>query len=187
VISASASVPAFFGSIVQWNAAGIASDVQAWANDATSNHGWRLRSSTEASYDQMQAFVKAPQLAVMYACNIGFQETASGCTTCTTSANTACITSQVGNACLDSGPPSTTYACSCNNAAYVTGPGGTSCVDKNECVPNHCTDFGDAAAACTDHVAPDTGYSCQCSEGFVASGGTCVDIIFMDGFEPLVP
>lgn len=186
-VSASASVPASLGSIVQWNAAGMASDVQTWANDATSNHGWRLRSSTEATYDMMQAFTKGAQLAVTYACKIGYQETASGCTTCTTSANAACVTSQAGNTCIDSGPPSTTYACSCDNAAYVIGPDGTSCVDKNECVPNHCTDFGDAAAACTDHVAPDTGYTCQCSAGFVAVGGTCVDYIFVDGFEAIVP
>jgi hypothetical protein len=189
VISATAPVPASSGSFVQWNAAGIASDVQAWADDATSNHGWRLRSSTEtvASYDMMQAFTKGAQLAMTYACKSGFQETAGGCTTCTTSAIAACVTSQAGNACIDSGPPSTTYACSCSNAAYVASPDGTSCVDKNECVPNHCTDFGDAAAACIDHVAPDTGYSCQCSPGFFASGGTCVDYIFVDGFDAIVP
>lgn len=186
-ISASASVPATSGSLVQWNAAGIASDVQAWANDVTTNHGWRLRSSTEASYDTLQAFMKGPQLATTYTCKSSFQETASGCTTCTTAAKAACVTSQAGNACVDSGPPSTEHSCSCGNAAYVIGPGGTSCVDKNECVPNHCTDFGDPAAACTDHVAPETGYSCQCSEGFVASGGTCVDYIFVDGFEALGP
>jgi plastocyanin len=187
VVSASAFVSATPGTTVQWNAAGMASDVQAWADDATSNHGWRLRSSTEASFDLMQAFSKAPQLVVTYSCKSGFLETASGCTTCTTSAKAACVISQAGNACLDSGPPSTTYSCSCNNAAYATGPGGTSCVDKNECAVNHCTDFGDAAAACSDHVAPATGYSCLCSDGFVASGGTCVDYIFVDGFDAIVP
>jgi hypothetical protein len=183
-VSASTSVPATSGSLVQWNAAGIASDVQLWADDATSNHGWRLRSSTEATYDMMQAFTRSPQLTATYACKAGFQETVSGCTTCTNTAKAACVTSQPGNACNDSGPPSTSYSCTCGNAAYALGPGSTSCVDRNECVPNHCTDFGDAGAACTDTLAPGTGYSCQCSEGFFASGGTCVDYVFVDGFEP---
>ena len=185
-LSGSASSPATPASVVQWNSAGMASDVQSWVDTPSSNHGWRLRSSSEGTLGAVQRFFN-PQLSISYGCKNGFEEIAGSCTTCTTAAESACVTSQADNDCNDSGPPSTTYSCTCNNPAYVGGPGGTSCIDRNECVPNHCADDGDAAAICTDHAAPSTGFSCICSAGFVFSGGTCAiaidDEIFKNGFE----
>lgn len=182
-VSASASVPATAGSTVTWNSAGLVSDVQAWADVSASNNGWRLLSSTETTFGAVQRFTKAAQLSVSFSCKPAFLEASNTCTTCTAAAKSACVTSQPGNFCLDSGPPSSTYSCSCANAAYALGPGGTSCVDKNECIPNHCADRGDTAAACLDHAAPSTGYSCQCSAGFVVIGGVCDDRIFVSGFD----
>lgn len=183
-ISGSASVPATTFYSVNWNTPGMASDVQAWAEGSAGNYGWRLLSSTESTYYAIQPFAKTATLGITFACKAGFLELANGsCTTCTAAANTACVTSQAGNTCNDSGPPSTGYSCTCGNAAYVSGPDGTSCVDNNECSINHCTDDGDATAICTDHVAPDTGYSCTCDAGFVPADGTCIDRIFADSFE----
>ena len=182
-----ASAPASSGSLVQWKSSGAISDVQGWFDNPSSNYGWLLQSSTETTYDTVQAFEKNAPLSVSYACKIGFQETAGGCTTCTATAQDACVALQTGNTCNDSGPPSTTYSCTCDNAAYTTGPDGTSCIDKDECIPNQCIDLGDTQAVCTDHVAPATGYDCACSAGFVAIGGTCSDDIFGDGFDATSP
>lgn len=181
-LSASAAAPGSGGSAVQWNGTGLASDVQGWV-DGSSNYGWLLYSSTEGTPGAVQAFTKNPQLNISYSCKSGFLDTGSGCTTCTVAAQSACVTGEAGNTCNDSGPPSTTYSCTCGNAAYTADPTDTNCVDKNECVPNHCTDLGDTQAVCTDHVAPATGYDCTCDAGFVAIGGTCSDDIFGDGFE----
>src|SRR5207302_1296093 len=66
---------------------------------------------------------------------------------------------------------------------YVSTGGNTpSCVDNNECSPNHCLGAGDTGATCTDHVAPATGYDCNCSDEFwtvgTVTGGFkgCVDV-----------
>lgn len=181
-LSASATMPGIGGASVQWNSAGLASDVQYWV-DGNNNYGWLLYSSTEVTAGSVQAFTKNPQLNLSYACKSAFLDTGSGCTTCTAAAQTACVTAESGNTCNDSGPPSTTYSCTCGNAAYTADPTGTSCIDKNECVPNHCTDLGDTQAMCTDHVAPATGYDCTCDAGFAAIAGTCSDDIFGNGFE----
>jgi hypothetical protein len=78
-----------------------------------------------------------------------------------------------GNVCSDLAPPSLSYTCSCNNAAYTVA--GTSCVDKNACIPNHCGDGGDTGTlvACHDAVAPGIGYTCTCDSGFTFDGTTC--------------
>ena len=123
-LSGSASSPATPASVVQWNAAGMASDVQSWVDTPSSNHGWRLRSSSEGTLGAVQRFFN-PQLSISYGCKNGFEEIAGSCTTCTAAAESACVTSQADNDCNDSGPPSTTYSCTCNNPAYVGGPGGT--------------------------------------------------------------
>jgi hypothetical protein len=92
---------------------------------------------------------------------------------CNAAANTACVTAD-GNTCVDEAPPSTTYHCNCGPA--FVGTGTTSCTDKNECSPNHCSDGGDvgASVACHDQVAPTTGYTCTCDTGFSFNGTTCV-------------
>jgi hypothetical protein len=131
-LSASASAPATSGSAVKWSSTGgtgMASDVQGWVNSPSSNYGWRLLSSTDATSGDVQRFFKSSQLNISFACKAGFLETSGTCTTCTTAAQSACVTSQPGNTCNDSGPPSTTYSCTCNNPAFVLGPGGTSCDD----------------------------------------------------------
>lgn len=180
-VSASASVPAAGGATVTWFSPGMIGDVQSWIDTPSSNHGWRISSSTEGSAGQAQRFVSkeggagAPSLSITYACKAGLQFTGVGCTTCTTAARAACVDTQSGNSCIDLGAPSTGYQCSCTNPAYVTGTGGTSCVDRNECVPNGCSAGGDPAATCTDHAAPATGYDCTCSTGYSFNGATCVD------------
>jgi hypothetical protein len=161
--------------------AGMLSDVQAWIDMPSSNFGWRISSSTEATSGQAQRFYSkeaggslGPSLSVSYACKSGFADTGSGCTTCTSAALAACVSSQSGNSCNDPGAPSATYSCNCSNAAYASAPGNTACVDKNECAPNPCVSGGDSTASCTDQVAPATGYSCTCSAGFGFNGTTCV-------------
>jgi len=176
---------------------GLVADVAGWVATPASNYGWRIKSSTEGILAAAQRFYSSeagagqPRLAVTYDCKSGFEDTGTdfGCTTCTSAANDACVTSQPGNTCNDSGPPSTVHTCTCDNPAYVIGggPGANLCLDRNECIPNHCRDGGDLGAACTDHAAPATGYSCTCDEGYTFDGTTCSppppDLIFEDGFE----
>jgi hypothetical protein len=187
--SASASSPASIGAGVTFtsNSGGMVTDVQSWAATPASNYGWRISSSTEGGSAQAQRFNSSeaaagiPTLAMTYGCKPGFQDTGNGCTACTTAAQSACVTSQLGNTCVDPGPPSG-YSCSCNNAAYI-GTGTGSCTDRNECVPNYCIDAGDIGALCIDHLAPAIGYDCSCNPGFVFDGLTCSDLIFADGFD----
>jgi MYXO-CTERM domain-containing protein len=118
-------------------------------------------------------------------CNPGFVElNGNGPTpTCvhpnscgTASSDLACVTAQMGNTCVDNPPPAIGFNCQCNNPAYVRSVDGRSCIDKNDCDINHCTDGGDTRADCTDLKAPKSGYSCDCSPGFAFDGATCSDI-----------
>jgi hypothetical protein len=98
---------------------------------------------------------------------------------CDAAAMSACVTTATGNTCVDEAPPSMTYHCACDNAAFVVGAGTdgrAACVDKGECTPNHCADGGDVGAACTDHAAPAAGYDCACGAGWRFDGTTCVDV-----------
>jgi hypothetical protein len=114
---------------VQWTGGGLPNDVAGWVASPNSNFGWLMVSSTESSTDMVQAFSRSSQLMLSYSCKPGFLETLNGCTTCTVAAQNACAVSAAGNTCNDSGPPSTTYSCTCNNPAFSLGPGGTSCTD----------------------------------------------------------
>jgi hypothetical protein len=187
-VSASASSPSSIGADVTFTSSsgGMVTDVQNWAATPATNYGWRLSSSTEGTSGLAQRFYSSeagagqPSLAMTYACNAGFQDTGTSCSACTSAAQAACLTSQLGNICVDPGPPSG-YTCTCGNPAY-TGTGTGSCTDLNECIPNHCTDEGDTGALCIDHTAPATGYDCSCNTGFVFDGTACSDLIFADGF-----
>jgi hypothetical protein len=95
---------------------------------------------------------------------------------CNASAQAACVSAQMGNACVDNPPPAIGFTCQCNNPAYVRNIDGRSCIDKNECGVNHCTDGGDTRADCLDAKAPKSGYACDCSPGFAYDGVTCSDI-----------
>ena len=188
-VSASANTPATDGATVTFTSSsgGMVTDVQSWIATPASNYGWRMSSTTEIVAGQAQRFYSSeagtgqPNLAMLYTCNGGFEDTPTGCTACTSAALSACVTSQPGNVCVDPGPPSG-YSCTCGNAAY-TGTGTGSCADLNACIPNHCIDDGDLGALCTDHVAPASGYDCSCSAGFVFDGTSCSDLIFADGFD----
>ena len=186
-LSATASSPASIGSSVTFSGSGLVADVQNWATTPASNYGWRMSSSTEVTLGQAQRFASKdsgagmPALGITFTCKPGFQDTGASCSACTNSAQAACVSSQAGNFCVDDGPPST-YSCSCNNPAYI-GTGTAMCTDRNECIPNHCTDNGDTGAVCSDHAAPATGYDCTCDAGFVFNGVACSDVIFADGFE----
>lgn len=106
---------------------------------------------------------------------------------CTTAAKNACVETcpltggtctqnmPSGNKCVDEAPTSTTYHCSCTNAAY-TGTNTASCTDLNACATDHCRDGGDTGASekCHDAVAPNIGYTCDCDSGFSFNGTTCV-------------
>ena len=186
-LSASTTSPALIGANVTFTSAsgGMVTDVQSWADTPASNYGWLMASSSSAlgqaqRFNSSEAGAGQPSLAVTYACKSGFDDTGTGCTACTSAAQTACVTSQSGNMCVDPGPPSG-YTCTCGPA--YTGTGTGSCTDLNECSPNHCTDVGDSGAVCTDHIAPATGYDCSCDVGFVFDGITCSDLIFADGFD----
>lgn len=186
-LSATASSPASIGATVTFTGSGLAADIQNWADALTSNYGWRMSSSTEGALGQAQRFASresgagTPALAISFTCKAGFMDTGASCNACTSTAQAACVSSQPGNFCVDLAPPST-YNCSCNNPAYI-GSGTAMCTDRNECIPNHCTDNGDIGAVCTDHAAPATGYDCSCDAGFVFNGIACSDVIFADGFE----
>lgn len=186
-LSANAASPAAIGSTVTFTGAGVAADVQNWANTPSSNHGWLMSSSTEGSAGQAQRFASResgagiPALAITFTCNSSFVDTGTSCSACTSTAQASCVSSQPGNFCNDLAPPNT-YSCLCNNPAYA-GSGSMACTDRNECLPNHCIDKGDAGAVCTDHVAPATGYDCGCDSGFMFDGVACSDVIFADGFE----
>ena len=60
-------------------------DVQGWIDDPTSNHGWRLASSTEGAPAQAQRFSSrettsaAPALVVTYDCKPGFVASGTDC------------------------------------------------------------------------------------------------------------
>jgi hypothetical protein len=169
------------GGQVTWTSAQMATDVQNWMTTSSTNNGWRIQSSWEGNFssvDNVQRFASKetgtpPNLTVNYSCKAGFDPVGLNCTTCTSAANAACVTSQAGNTCNDPGVPATNYTCTCGNAAY-TGTGTTACVDKNECIGNPCAANGDATATCTDHVAPATGYTCGCTAGFINNGTSCV-------------
>jgi hypothetical protein len=128
------------GGQVTWSSGAMNADVQGWIDAPSSNDGWRIMSSTEgmsgkiARFYSKEAGASAPSLTVSYTCPSGFADTGTSCTTCTSAANAACVTAQ-GNACVDSGPPVTSYTCACTNAAYKPGSGGTSCVLASAPVP----------------------------------------------------
>jgi hypothetical protein len=186
--SASAASPASIGtnvSFISSGGTGLAADIQNWINAPANNYGWRMLSSTEGATGQAQRFDSkesgtGPSLAILFGCKSGFVDTGTDCSACTSAAQSACITSQSGNACVDPGPPSG-YYCTCGPG--YTGTGTGSCTDRNECIPNQCVDAGDTGAICTDHPAPATGYDCSCDVGFVFDGTTCSDRIFADGFN----
>jgi MYXO-CTERM domain-containing protein len=152
----------------------VCSDVLGWLNTPSSNNGWAVVSSNDLGSVAGASRLFPGNLSVNWSCKAGLLESpANFCTTCSAAANSACVTTASGNTCNDPGPPSLSYTCTCNNAAY-TGSGGTSCTDRNECIPNPCTTNGDSGATCTDAVAPSAGHTCTCSAGFLASGGTCL-------------
>ena len=113
------------------------------------------------------------------ACGAGFSSSGGSNPTCvdlnacTVAAKSSC---QVvgGNTCVDEVAPSTTFHCSCG--AGYTGSGTHACVDKDECIPHHCSDGGDTgpSVACVDAIAPATGYRCNCDAGFAFNGVTCL-------------
>jgi hypothetical protein len=74
-----AGVPA--NGVVTWDSAAnsvMNADVQSWIDQPSSNHGWRIASSTEGMNGAAQRFfsteagVSAPALSVTYSCNPGF-------------------------------------------------------------------------------------------------------------------
>jgi hypothetical protein len=171
----------------------MAADVQRWTDDPTSNLGWRMTSDTEAVTGALQRFQSSfagqrigppPTLYVTYLCRPQFAaapgSNTPACTTCTAAARAACqqpANSTFGtNACVDTGPPSMTYSCTCVQG-WVAGVGTNglpACVDRNDCVGNLCKTGGDASASCVDTPAPGGGYSCTCSTGFAPdSSGIC--------------
>jgi len=187
-VSGQAVAPAAPDSAVIWDAAAagnsrLIADVQGWIDSPASNHGWRIASSTEAGvtglaqrFYSTEAPINTPGLALAYDCKAGFAAAGNDCTACTPAALAAC-TGAPGNACTDSGAPAVTYACVCGNAAYVAGlgsNGAAACLDRDECLTNHCRDGGDTAATCTGEVAPATGYRCACSTAFTFDGTSCV-------------
>ena len=128
--SASATVPAITGAVVTWSSAAMNADVQQWIDTPSSYNGWLITSSTEAgSNAQIQRFASSeaatgfPSLAITYSCKAGFGASGNACTTCTAAANGACAITQSGNACVDTGPPSTAYACTCGAAGFTPGTG----------------------------------------------------------------
>jgi hypothetical protein len=116
------------------------------------------------------------------ACDSGYVSTGGKTPTCIhpdscgTNATTACVTDQKGNSCIDNPPPLIGYNCSCNNPAYTLSIDGSSCIDKNDCTPDHCGDDGDNHANCTDNKAPKAGHTCDCSPGFEFDGTMCADV-----------
>lgn len=131
-ISGQATTPGVVDTIVVWDSAvggnaGMNSDVQNWIDTPSNNDGWRISSSNEVTPSSAQRFyssesgvANAPDLDIAYSCKTGFASVGSDCSTCTTTANAKCVSAQ-GNACVDSGAPSTTYSCSCTNPAYTAG------------------------------------------------------------------
>jgi hypothetical protein len=110
---------------------------------------------------------------------------------CNAAAKTACADTSAGNSCVDEAPNSITYHCSCGHAAYVIAADMKSCVNKNECVTNHCIDGGDAGGTCLDRPAPSTGYDCSCTNSFWTLGNvganlSCVDRNECNGTNPCV-
>lgn len=154
------------------------SDVQSWI-DTSTNNGWRIRSSQEGTAlttGKAQSFPKSATLSFTFNCKSGYADLGSTCTTCTAAANADCIishTSPTANKCNDSGPPATTYSCTCDTSLYKNGTGSDghpACVIG--CSPtNHCRDNLDNSAVCTDTA---TGYTCTCDSGFIDNGTSCV-------------
>ena len=109
----------------------MTADIQGWIDAPAGNNGWLVVSSTEAAAGgaQAQRFFSSeapsslPSLSFTYACKSGFLASGNMCTTCTTSATSACAVAQ-GNSCIDSSPPATTYACSCSAPGYSAGTVG---------------------------------------------------------------
>jgi hypothetical protein len=78
------------GGQVVWSSSanpGMTQDVQGWIDDPSSNHGWRIASSTDGLNAQVQRFVSAeagvaasaPSLSVTYACKPGFVPSGTDC------------------------------------------------------------------------------------------------------------
>ena len=136
--SASASVPASIDTTTSWSSAGMASDVQGWIDAPSTNFGWLVTSSTETMgagviqrFYSSEAGTFPPALSITYGCKSGFAEVNNLCTACTAAAQSSCGAQAEGNACNDSGPPATTYSCTCNNPLYrpgLTESGGAACM-----------------------------------------------------------
>jgi hypothetical protein len=146
--------------------------VQSWA-DVGSGPGWRISSNGTHQQCGIQFFSKNASMSFNYTCKAGFQETGSGCTSCTTTNNNNCVTGATGNVCNDTGGnvlPA--YSCTCGNAAYTTGivSGKPGCVNLDECLGNPCDNNGDTTATCADIAAPGTGHNCTCTAGFKLNG-----------------
>jgi hypothetical protein len=84
--ASTAGVP--IGGQVVWSSAAnarMSQDVQGWIDDPTSNHGWRIASSTEGETALAQRFFSseagssAPSLAISYTCNAGFVAAGNAC------------------------------------------------------------------------------------------------------------
>jgi hypothetical protein len=85
--ASNAGVP--IGGQVVWSSAANAQlmlDVQGWIDDPSTNHGWRITSSTEGMTAQAQRFLSAeagaagaPSLSVTYACKPGFVPSGTDC------------------------------------------------------------------------------------------------------------
>jgi hypothetical protein len=76
------------GGQVVWSSASgpqLNADIQGWIDNPTSNHGWRITSSTEDNGGRAQRFVSSeagatpPTLAVTYSCNPGFVASGNDC------------------------------------------------------------------------------------------------------------
>ncbi len=119
-------------------------------------------------------------------CSAGYESTTGSQQTCVSingcteaGGNAACVvTGHPSNACINDGLG--VHHCTCADAAYVLSADHKSCVNKNECLTNHCLDGGDIGAICSDHPAPAVGYDCSCTNQFwtlgtVAGFETCVD------------
>ena len=84
-VSGTASVPAALEAMVAWDSGsgggGMLTDVQSWIDDPTTNHGWRIVSSTEGGatgaaqkfYSSEEVGDKGPTLVIDYTCKAGLE------------------------------------------------------------------------------------------------------------------